>query len=181
MIRATATDGRPATAVAVADGTIAAFGAATDAAFAGLKGPITERVDLNGRGRLPGFQDAHAHPAFAGVTMVGCNLIGAATLDEAISRIEAYVAAHPDKEWISGSGWRMEWFERGTPSRQQLDQLTGGRPAFLLNRDGHRGGAHTPAPRAARGRPPPPDTAGGRIRRREGRGQPGAPARGAAG
>src|SRR5258708_37337817 len=175
MIRATATDGRPATAVAVADGTIAAFGAATDAAFAGLKGPITERVDLNGRALLPGFQDAHAHPAFAGVTMVGCNLIGAATLDEAISRIEAYVAAHPDKEWISGSGWRMEWFERGTPSRQQLDQLTGGRPAFLLNRDGHGGGGTTPGPQPARVHSPPPASPARRVRRPQGGRRPGAP------
>src|SRR5258708_2252497 len=167
MIRATATDGRPATAVAVADGTIAAFGAATDAAFAGLRGPITERVDLNGRALLPGFQDAHAHPAFAGVTMVGCNLIGAATLDEAISRIEAYVAAHPDKEWISGSGWRMEWFERGTPSRQQLDQLTGGRPAFLLNRDGHGGWANTRALERAGFDSRTPDPPDGRFERDE--------------
>jgi predicted amidohydrolase YtcJ len=77
--------------------------------------------------------------------MVGCNLIGAATLEEAAGRIEAYVAAHPDKEWISGSGWRMEWFERGMPSRQLLDKLTGDRAAFLLNRDGHGGWASTRA------------------------------------
>ena len=57
------------------------------------------------------------HPAFAGVTMVSCNLIGAASLDEAFGRIKAYADAHPEREWISGSGWRMEWFEAGTPSR----------------------------------------------------------------
>src|SRR5262245_56836450 len=102
MVRATAQDGSPASAVAVTNGTISAVGAVSDAAFADLKGPRTERIDLRGRALLPGFQDAHAHPAFAGVTMVGCNLIGAATLNEAISRIEAYVAANPDKEWISG-------------------------------------------------------------------------------
>ena len=96
---------------------------------------------------LPGFQDAHVHPAFAGVTMVGCNLIGAATLDEAVGRIEAYAAAHQDKEWISGSGWRMEWFERGTPGRQLLDKLTSsqaclpaeqGRSRRLGEHQGHR-------------------------------------------
>jgi predicted amidohydrolase YtcJ len=137
--------GPDASAVAVADGTIVAIGAADDSAIRDLTGRKTEVVDLRGRALLPGFQDAHVHPAFAGVTMVGCNLIGAATLDEAISRIESYAATHPEQEWIAGAGWRMEWFERGTPSRQQLDQITGGRPAFLLNRDGHGGWANSRA------------------------------------
>src|ERR1022692_946989 len=139
VIAATAASGQPASAVAVAGGKIAAVGTADEPVIRELAGPKTEVVDLRGGALLPGFQDAHVHPAFAGVTMVGCNLIGAPTLDEAIGRIAAYAAAHPAKEWISGAGWRMEWFERGTPSRQQLDQITGGRPAFLLNRDGHGG------------------------------------------
>jgi predicted amidohydrolase YtcJ len=167
MTRATAPDGAPATAVAVADGMIVAVGTATGGAFADLTGPRTERVDLSGCALLPGFQDAHAHPAFAGVTMVGCNLIGTATLDEAIGRIQAYAAAHPYKEWISGSGWRMEWFERGTPSRQLLDKLTGGRPAFLLNRDGHGGWANTRALEFAGFDSRTPDPADGRFERDE--------------
>jgi predicted amidohydrolase YtcJ len=69
--------------------------------------------------------------------MSGCNLIGTATLDEALTRIRAYVASHADREWIAGSGWRMDWFDHGTPSRELLDQVTGGRAAYLTNRDGH--------------------------------------------
>jgi predicted amidohydrolase YtcJ len=145
LVRAVASDGSPATAVAICAGAITAIGSQSAGDVADLAGAATERIDLRGRPLLPGFQDAHVHPAFAGVTMVGCNLIGAATLEEAIGRIEAYVAGHPNKEWISGSGWRMEWFEGGTPSRQLLDKLTGGRPAFLLNRDGHGGWANTRA------------------------------------
>jgi predicted amidohydrolase YtcJ len=145
MIRATGPDGSPATAAAVAGGRIVAVGAAADPGIADIKGPRTEFFDMRGRALLPSFQDAHAHPAFAGVTMIGCNLIGAATLAEATKRITEYAALHPAKQWISGSGWRMEWFERGTPSRHQLDRLTGRRPAFLLNRDGHGGWANTRA------------------------------------
>src|SRR5690348_1417924 len=100
LVRATAADGSPAAAAAVAGGMIVAVGTEDDEQIAELAGPRTERADLRGRALLPGFQDAHVHPAFAGVTMAGCNLIGAATLDEAIGRIEAYVAAHPEKEWI---------------------------------------------------------------------------------
>jgi hypothetical protein len=166
MTRAAAPDGGPAGAVAVAGGRIAALG--RDAAsLADLTGPGTEVVDLRGRALLPGFQDAHVHPAFAGVTMVGCNLIGAGTLAEALDRIAAYASEHPEKEWIAGSGWRMEWFENGTPSRAALDAVVGDRPAFLLNRDCHGAWASSAALRLAgldRHAPDPPD---GRIERED--------------
>jgi predicted amidohydrolase YtcJ len=149
----------------VAGGRIAAVGAAGDSRMTELRGPGTEVIDLAGRALLPGFQDAHVHPAFAGITMVSCNLIGAATLDEALGRIKAYADAHPEREWITGSGWRMEWFERGTPSRQALDQVTGSRPAFLLNRDLHGGWASTRAFELAGFDASTPDPADGRFER----------------
>jgi predicted amidohydrolase YtcJ len=152
-------------AVAVRGDRIVAVGDAGDTAIAGLTGPRTDVVDLRGRALLPGFQDAHVHPAFAGVTMAGCNLIGAATLDEALARISAYTASHPDAGWITGSGWRMEWFDHGTPGRELLDQVTGGRPAYLTNRDSHGAWVSTTALELAgidAGTPDPPD---GRIER----------------
>ena len=83
MGRATSPDGDPATAVAVVGGRIALLGDAADRDVRDLIGRGTEVVDLHGRALLPGFQDAHVHPAFAGITMIGCNLIGAASLAEA--------------------------------------------------------------------------------------------------
>jgi predicted amidohydrolase YtcJ len=157
--------GPPASAVAVRAGKILAIGAAADRAMAGLIGPRTEVVQL-GRGvLLPGFQDAHVHPAFAGVTMIGCNLIGAATLAAALDRISAYAASHPAVEWIAGSGWRMEWFDGGTPGRELLDQLTGGRPAYLTNRDAHGAWANTRALELAGIDARTADPADGRIER----------------
>jgi predicted amidohydrolase YtcJ len=152
-------------AVAVRGMRIVAVGDPGDPGITDLTGPRTNVVDLRGRALLPGFQDAHVHPAFAGVTMIGCNLIGAATLDEALTRISAYAASHPGREWIAGSGWRMEWFDRGTPGRELLDQVTGGRAAFLTNRDGHGAWVSSRALGLAgidAGTPDPPD---GRIER----------------
>jgi predicted amidohydrolase YtcJ len=180
LVRAMAAGGRPATSVAVAGGAIAATGADGDEDVASLRGAGTEVISLRGRALLPGFQDAHAHPAFAGVTMTRCNLIGATTLAEAEDRIRAYAAAHQDKEWISGSGWRMEWFERGTPSRQQLDALTGGRPTFLTNRDGHGGWANTRALELAGLDARTPDPPDGRFERDEDGGLQGTAHEGAA-
>jgi predicted amidohydrolase YtcJ len=158
-------DGRPATAAAVRDGRIAVLGDARDRDFADLIGPGTQVIDLRGRALLPGFQDAHVHPAFAGITMIGCNLIGAGSLAEALARISAYGAEHPEREWIAGSGWRMEWFPGGTPDRQTLDEVTNGRPAYLSNRDGHGAWANTRALELARVDARTPDPADGRIER----------------
>ncbi len=165
MAPATGPGGRPATAAAVRDGRIAMLGDARDRDFADLVGPGTQVVDLRGRALLPGFQDAHVHPAFAGITMIGCNLIGVASLDEALARISAYARQHPEREWIAGSGWRMEWFAGGTPDRQTLDSVTGGRPAYLSNRDGHGAWANTRALELAHVDKHTPDPADGRIER----------------
>jgi hypothetical protein len=145
-------------AVAVRGERIVAVARAGETGITDLIGPGTEVVDLRGRALLPGFQDAHVHPAFAGVTMVGCNLIGAPTLGDALERIGAYAAQRRGGDWVAGSGWRMEWFDRGLPARELLDRVAGGRPAYLTNRDGHGAwassralelagiGAHTPDP-----------------------------------
>ncbi len=130
-----AEDGPPATAVAVQGGRIVAVG--SDDEIRDLAGSKAETVPLGGRPLLPGFQDAHVHPAFAGITMLRCDLDGAEDLDDALARIRAYAEAHPDREWIDGSGWRMEWFPGGTPSAELLDSVVPDRPAYLTNRDGH--------------------------------------------
>jgi predicted amidohydrolase YtcJ len=165
VVPATAASGRPASAIAVVGGRIEAIGNAGDPDIQDLMGPATEVVDLRGRALLPGFQDAHVHPAFAGITMLGCNLIGAASLDDALARISDFARQHPDREWIAGSGWRMEWFPGGIPDRQTLDAVTGGRPAYLSNRDGHGAWASTRALELAGIDARTPDPVDGRIER----------------
>ncbi len=165
VVQAVGARGQPATAVAVAGGRIAAVGDLAETEIGDLIDSRTEVVDLSGRALLPGFQDAHVHPAFAGVTMIECNLIGTATLDEALGRIAAYARQHPDRAWITGSGWRMEWFAGGTPDRHALDAVTEGRPAYLTNRDGHGAWANTRAAQMAGLDARTPDPSDGRIER----------------
>src|SRR5271165_5607702 len=165
VVPAIAPNGSPASAVAVVGGRIVAIGTAADRDIQDLIGPATEVIDLRGRALLPGFQDAHVHPAFAGITMIGCNLMGAASLDETLARISDFGRNNPELEWIAGSGWRMEWFPGGTPDRQTLDAVTGGRPAYLSNRDGHGAWANTRALELAAIDAGTPDPADGRIER----------------
>lgn len=156
-------DGPIATAVAVQGGRIAAVG--TDDEIRGLAGRRAETVPLNGRPLLPGFQDAHVHPAFAGITMLRCDLDAAEDLDGALARIRAYAGAQPDREWIDGSGWQMAWFPGGTPSRELLDRVVPDRPAYLTNRDGHGAWVNSRALELAGLTAATPDPADGRIER----------------
>jgi hypothetical protein len=180
LVRAAGPDGRPATAAAIRDGRVVAVGDAADGQVADLTGPRTEVISLRGGALLPGFQDAHVHPAFAGVTMIGCNLIDTATLDEALDRIAAYARAHPEKEWIAGGGWRMEWFPGGTPDRRALDAVIGDRPAYLTNRDCHGAWVNTRALELAGIDARTLDPADGRIEREAGGGPQGTLHEGAA-
>jgi len=122
-------------ALAVQDGRIVAV--AADEEVLELAGPDTRVVDLAGGLLVPGFQDAHVHPVMAGVDMLRCDLHAAQGLSDCLDLIAAYAAAHPEKEWIVGGGWSMEFFPGGTPTRQLLDAIVPDRPVVLINRDGH--------------------------------------------
>ncbi|MFE2232617.1 amidohydrolase [Streptomyces sp. NPDC059442] len=130
-----------------------------------LVGPGTEVVDLTGKLLIPGFQDAHMHPVFAGVELAECDLTETVGVDDYLALIRAYADAHPDREWITGGGWSMESFEGGLPTRQLLDSVVPDRPVLLSNRDHHGAWANTRALELAGVTAAAPDPADGRIER----------------
>lgn len=151
-----------ARSVAVKDGRIVAVGGDE---IGDLVGPSTEIVDLHGRMLIPGFQDAHVHPVWGGLDMLRCDLAELATAPEYLDAIGRYVAEHPADEWILGGGWQMSAFPGGTPTAEALDAVTGGRPAFFPNRDGHGAWVNSAALRLAGIDRHTPDPADGRIER----------------
>ncbi|MFI6324419.1 amidohydrolase [Nonomuraea sp. NPDC050556] len=151
--------GTVAQAAAVRQGRIVAVGDVE-----ALVGPGTEVVDLAGRALLPGFQDAHVHPVFAGLTMIRCDLHEAGSADEALALIASYARSNPSG-WISGGGWSMEWFSGGTPSRQLLDAVVADRPVYLVNSDGHGAWVNTRALEMSGVHAGTPDPSDGRIER----------------
>jgi predicted amidohydrolase YtcJ len=154
-----------ATALAVRDGRILAVGGQEVRAFAG---PKTEVVDLRGRLLLPGFQDAHVHAVMGGIELGQCDLTGTTDLGDYLDRIGAYARANPGSGWIVGSGWSMESFPGGTPSRVLLDGIVADRPVFLINRDHHGAWVNSRALELAGIDAGTPDPADGRIDREPG-------------
>jgi predicted amidohydrolase YtcJ len=116
---------------------------------------------------LPGFQDAHCHLGSSGHASTLCSLEGSRGADEHLRRIAVYRDAHPDREWIVGSGWSMSDFPGGTPTAAALDAVVPDRPAVLTNRDYHGVWANSRALEAAGITAATPDPAGGRIERDE--------------
>ncbi|QZY51705.1 amidohydrolase [Leucobacter tenebrionis] len=133
-------DGRvrtASTAVAVQNGRIVEVG--TDTAVLAHRGPRTRVIDARAGAILPGFVDAHAHAAFAGVERLSLDLTSADSVDgtvELIARAAAALDAAGDPDaWLTGGGWSHELFEH--PTRQMLDEIAPDRPIALSDAGHH--------------------------------------------
>lgn len=156
-------------AIAVRRGRILALGrdACADHVGAG-----TERVTLPGGLVVPGFQDAHVHPPFAGRNLDNVDLSGVTGLPGYLEAIRAYAAAQPDREWIVGGGWALESFPGGQPRKEDLDSVVPDRPVFLFNKDVHGAWVNSEALRRGGIDAATPDPADGRYERVPGTGAP---------
>jgi hypothetical protein len=134
-------------------------------------GPSTRVVDLRGRLAIPAFGDAHVHPVQGGLESMRCNLAGLKGRQEYLAAIAAYCETLPRGAWVLGGGWSMPAFPGGTPTAADLDAVTGGRPAFLPNRDHHTAWVNSAALATADVTSSTPDPADGRIER-DGAGNP---------
>ncbi|HEY7004139.1 MAG TPA: amidohydrolase [Gaiellaceae bacterium] len=153
--------GGDAEAVAVRAGRIVAVGSGPE--LAGLS--AARVVELEGRTVLPGFQDAHLHPFSGGMLAIVCDLHETASAEDCLAEIERYAAAHPERDWISGDGWSMDFFPGGNPDRERLDAIAPDRPVYLENRDGHTAWVNGRALELAGIGPDTPDPRDGRIER----------------
>jgi predicted amidohydrolase YtcJ len=150
-------------AVAVKDGRIAAVGPAAE--LASLAGSSTRVIELEGRTVLPGFQDAHLHPLDGGLLSIVCNLHETNSAEECLNAVAEYAAEHPEREWITGDGWSMDFFPGGNPGKEGIDAVVPDRPVYMENRDGHTGWVNSRALELAGIAAGTPDPADGRIER----------------
>jgi predicted amidohydrolase YtcJ len=161
---------RWADAVAIADGRILAVGLEDDVHE--MIGPKTDVRRLSGGVVIPGFQDAHVHPAFGGRNLLSVHLDHLSTVEAYLGEIAGYANAHPDEAWITGGGWAMYQFPGGKPRKEDLDRIVPDRPIFLMNRDVHGAWVNTRALELAGITRDTPDPWDGRIDRDPSTGEP---------
>lgn len=122
------------------------------------------RLDGGGRVLLPGLHDAHGHLWGLGALATELNLVGTASLKEAMERLASFAADHPDDAWILGRGWNeVVWGLGRLPNAADLDAVVSDRPVWLVRVDGHAGVANTKALQASGVTADTPDPDGGRI------------------
>lgn len=124
-----------ATAMALTDGVISWIGGEHGISTAGVPDRV---VDLQGALVLPGFVDAHVHTTDAGLALTGLDLTGARSLRHCLRLIEDFAGQHPAAAVLWGHGWdETDWPENRPPTRTEIDQAVGFRPAYLSRIDVH--------------------------------------------
>lgn len=110
-------------------------------------GPGHEVVDAAGGLVTPGFVDAHAHPAMAGLERLGLDLSPCTSLPEAMRLVRT--ALEDGDGWLTGGGWSMSDFPGGAPQAALLDELGAelgiDRPVVLVSADHHSAWANSRA------------------------------------
>jgi len=131
--RATLFEGCDPEVAAGPDGRILAVGAGARA----TAGRSAEVVRLGGRA-LPGMIDAHIHLEGLADQNLTLDMTGAASLEDAMARVESWASRLPEDGWVIGSGWYNDlWPNPAFPTRRHLDKAGGGRPVYLRRKDGH--------------------------------------------
>ena len=78
---------KPHSHLAIAGGKVLAVGGRE---VLGLRGPRTRLVDLRGSAVLPGFNDAHAHVVYYGLTRFAADLTGSRGIDDIHDRLKEH-------------------------------------------------------------------------------------------
>ncbi|CAN5606857.1 amidohydrolase [soil metagenome] len=153
-----------AQAVAIAGGRFHAVGP-NDKVLA-LAGAKTKKIDLENKTVVPGFIDAHSHPAVAGrmhLRQVDCDLRSISAIQSAIRQ---RAAGTPPGEWVLGFKYDDTKTRDDRPlTRQDLDAAAPRHPVLISHRGGHTAYANSLAFQKAGITAETPDPAGGKFDR----------------
>src|SRR5437667_8549699 len=153
----------PQSHLAIAGGKVIACGGRE---VMSLRGSRNQVVDLEGSAVLPGFNDAHAHVVYYGLTRFAADLTGVRGIDEILDRLREHSTGLKAGDWQRGMGGRSVGLtEPRQRHRRGLDRVTGGRPAFIDERGGRSRVANSAALAAAGITQETPNPPGGRIGR----------------
>ena len=151
-----------AQAVAIAGGRFLAVGSNDD--VGNLATGRTRRLDLAGKTVVPGFIDAHSHPASSGrrhLREVDCDLRSIKEIQEAIRKRAAEL---PRGQWVVGFKYDDTKTAEGRPlNRQDLDAVAPNHPVYINHRGGHGSWVNSLALQVADVNDRTPDPPGGHF------------------
>ena len=153
-----------AEAVAIAEGRFLAVG--TNEKLQALATGNTKKINLEGQTVVPGFIDAHTHPAEAGLMhlrQVDCDLRSIAEIRNAISE---RASKTPAGDWVLGFKYDDTKTSDGRPlTREDLDAAAPQHPVYVSHRGGHTAYVNALGYKRANVSEDTPDPAGGRFDR----------------
>ncbi len=153
-----------AQAVAISGGRFLAIGSNEE--VLALAAGSAKKVDLAGKTVLPGFIDAHSHPAEAGLShlrMVDCDLRSIADI---LKALRERAAKTPAGQWVLGFKYDDTKTSEGRPlTREELDAALPDHPVFVEHRGGHTAWVNSPALKLAKLDDQSPDPPGGKYDR----------------
>jgi hypothetical protein len=151
-----------AQAVAIAGGRLLAVGSNDD--VRNLATARTSQVNLEGKTVVPGFIDAHTHPASSGrrhLRELDCDLRSIKEIQEAVRRRAAQL---PRGQWVVGFKYDDTKTAEGRPiTRDDLDQAAPDHPVYINHRGGHGSYVNSLALQKADVNEKTPDPPGGQF------------------
>lgn len=100
-------------------------------------GPATRRIDARGAAVIPGLIDAHVHMRGLGELLESNDLRHVPTPRAVAELVRREAARRPAGEWILMRNWDQTNWGGAFPEARDLDEASGGRPAYLTRVDGH--------------------------------------------
>ncbi|MEF8816353.1 MAG: amidohydrolase [Salinibacter sp.] len=155
-------------ALAAAGDTLLAVGSAEE--IEAYTGSGTRVVDLDGRLAVPGLIEGHGHYMGMGEAQLQIDLLGTASWDQIVARVDSAATASADGAWVQGRGWHQEKWDatpermvRGFQTNERLNQVAPETPVYLTHASGHAAIANEAALEAAGIGPNTADPDGGTI------------------
>jgi predicted amidohydrolase YtcJ len=132
-----------AEAVAVKDGKFLEVGSTKD--IEKFVGEQTRVVELGGAFIIPGFIEAHVHPAQPYLHQEGGALLFPVSFNKTqiAEAVTAYLKKNPDVSYLVGERWALDLFPNGRAHKEWLDSLVSDRPAVLRDETRHGAVANT--------------------------------------